>query len=204
MEDPHCKLELALGERLRLRTGTGMYRAVMAYLLLGPATPLLRAALRWDLGRGAYLHNVLVYRAARRLLARLRPRWLIYPFENKALEKALLLAAREQHPPCRIVGFQHTSITRRPVAAFRRSCWNERIGACRHTGSSTLAVGPGVPKDRVAAHPSLGEFRQVGADAAHGARVHEGDARVARAGARGVVDQAGTFGTEVLERLRGA
>ena len=83
--------------------------------LLGPipATPLLRAALRWDLGRGGYFYNVLVYRAARRLLSRWRPSWLLYPYENKALEKMLLLAAREAVPACRIVGYQHTSVTRR-------------------------------------------------------------------------------------------
>jgi hypothetical protein len=78
-----------------------------------PATALLRAALRWDLGPGGYFYNVVVYRAARRLLARWRPAWLIYPYENKALEKMLLLAAREACKECRIVGYQHTSITRR-------------------------------------------------------------------------------------------
>lgn len=78
-----------------------------------PATPLLRSALRWDLGQGGYFYNVLVYRAARRLLAHWRPKWLLYPYENKALEKMLLLAAHEACPQCRIVGYQHTSITRR-------------------------------------------------------------------------------------------
>jgi hypothetical protein len=78
-----------------------------------PATPLLRAALRWDIGQGGYFYNLLVYRAARRLLARWKPAWLLYPFENKALEKLLLLAARDTSPRTRIVGYQHTSITRR-------------------------------------------------------------------------------------------
>jgi hypothetical protein len=78
-----------------------------------PATPLLREALRWDVGQGGYFYNLLVYRAARRLHAAWRPAWLIYPFENKALEKLLLLAARAASPRTRIVGYQHTSITRR-------------------------------------------------------------------------------------------
>jgi hypothetical protein len=78
-----------------------------------PMTSLLCAALRWDLGQGGYFYNVLVYRAARRLLANWRPAWLIYPYENKALEKMLLLAARESCPQCRVVGYQHASITRR-------------------------------------------------------------------------------------------
>jgi len=78
-----------------------------------PSTALLRTALRWDLGRGGYFYNVLVYRAARRLLARWSPEWLLYPYENKSLEKMLLLAAREKRPGCRMVGYQHTSVTRR-------------------------------------------------------------------------------------------
>jgi hypothetical protein len=82
--------------------------------LLGvPAVRLLRDTLRWDLGQGAYFYNVLVYRAARRLMARWQPAWLLHPFENKALEKMLLIAAREVVPRCRVVGYQHTSITRR-------------------------------------------------------------------------------------------
>jgi hypothetical protein len=76
-----------------------------------PAAPLLRSALRWDIGRGGYFYNVLVHPAARRLLARWRPRWLLYPYENKALEKMLLLGARDA--PCKVIGYQHTSITRR-------------------------------------------------------------------------------------------
>ena len=74
---------------------------------------LLRHALRWDMGRGGYFYNLLVHRAALRLLGRWRPQWLIYPYENKALEKMLLLAARAASPQTRIVGYQHTSITRR-------------------------------------------------------------------------------------------
>ena len=78
-----------------------------------PASALLQHALRWDLGRGGYFYNVLVYRAGLRLFSRWRPQWLIYPYENKSLEKMLLLAAREASPATRIVGHQHTSITRR-------------------------------------------------------------------------------------------
>ncbi len=78
-----------------------------------PARALLAHALRWDLGRGAYFHNLLVYRAGMRLMARWRPQWLLYPFEGKSLEKMLLLAARAASPRTRVVGYQHTSITRR-------------------------------------------------------------------------------------------
>jgi hypothetical protein len=78
-----------------------------------PARALLAHALRWDLGRGGYFYNLLVHRAALRLLARWQPQWLLYPFEGKSLEKMLLLAARTASPRTRIVGYQHTSITPR-------------------------------------------------------------------------------------------
>lgn len=74
---------------------------------------LLRRALRWDLGRGGYFYNLLVHRAALRLFARWQPRWLVYPYENKALEKMLLLAVRSASPGTRIVGYQHSAVTRR-------------------------------------------------------------------------------------------
>ncbi len=101
----------SLGASLRAWWRAGRYGA--GNLGAVPASTLLRHALRWDLGRGAYFYNVLVYRAARRLFARWRPEWLLYPYENKALEKMLLLATRESSPLTRIVGYQHTSITRR-------------------------------------------------------------------------------------------
>jgi hypothetical protein len=78
-----------------------------------PAGALLAHALRWDLGRGGYFYNLLVHRAALRLLARWQPQWLLYPFEGKSLEKMLLLAARTASPRTRIIGYQHTSITPR-------------------------------------------------------------------------------------------
>jgi len=78
-----------------------------------PASALLRHALRWDLGRGGYFYNLLVHRAGLRLFSKWQPRWLLYPYENKALEKMLLLAARAASPRTRIVGYQHTSVTRR-------------------------------------------------------------------------------------------
>jgi hypothetical protein len=51
-------------------------------------------------------------RAFARMLARLKPRVLVFPFENRAWEKSLLAAARAAGVP-RIVGFQHSSITPR-------------------------------------------------------------------------------------------
>lgn len=77
------------------------------------ARPLLKEALRWDLAKGGYLYNVLLYRAAVRFARRHAPRRFIYPYENKSLEKGLILGVREGHRDCRIVGYQHTSVTPR-------------------------------------------------------------------------------------------
>ena len=91
------------------------------YALRTPADPLpgldllLRAELRWDLGAGGYLHNLLLYRAARRFARRFAPAALVYPYENKALEKMLILGIREAAPECRLTGYQHTSVTPRHV-----------------------------------------------------------------------------------------
>jgi hypothetical protein len=75
--------------------------------------PLFREALRQDVAGGAYYAVLLVHRAARRLAARMRPAVFLYPFENKTLEKLLLLGLREGNPGGRIVGYQHTSVTPR-------------------------------------------------------------------------------------------
>lgn len=75
--------------------------------------PLLRESLREDLAGGNYFAVLLIHRAARRLAARTRPPLVIYPYENKSLEKLLLLGLREGNPGGRIVGYQHTSVTPR-------------------------------------------------------------------------------------------
>ena len=76
-------------------------------------SPVLKEALQWDLGRGGYFYNQLVYYAAKRYGERTSPSILIYPFEMKSLEKMLLIGIREGSPKCSIVGYQHTSITKR-------------------------------------------------------------------------------------------
>jgi hypothetical protein len=76
-------------------------------------TALREEALRWDLAKGGYFYNLLVYRAAIRMTRRLKPNRIIYPFENKSLEKMLLLGARAADPRLALVGYQHTSITPR-------------------------------------------------------------------------------------------
>jgi hypothetical protein len=76
--------------------------------------PLLEEALAHDLSTGGWVTNLLAYRAARRVAGQLRPELLLYPYENKSLEKMLLLGIRAR-PGVRAVGYQHTSITPRHV-----------------------------------------------------------------------------------------
>lgn len=76
---------------------------------------ILRETFLEDVSTRGYLHNLLVHAAALRMARNLRPQNLIYPYENKSLEKALLLAVREASPGTKIVGYQHTSITPRHI-----------------------------------------------------------------------------------------
>lgn len=84
------------------------------------SSALLEEAFRWDLAKGGYFLNLLLYRTLRRFLRKRPLRRLIYPYENKSLEKMLLLAVRAECPGCRIIGYQHTSITPRHTT-FRLS-----------------------------------------------------------------------------------
>lgn len=78
-----------------------------------PPEPLLREALRADVTGGAFFYHLVIYRAAIRFGAKFRPSHLIYPFENKSLEKMLLLGLRRSCPGIRVSGYQHTSVTPR-------------------------------------------------------------------------------------------
>jgi hypothetical protein len=77
--------------------------------------PLLEECLIEDVALGGYQHNVLVHHAMRRFVAKSTVTTLIYPYENKSLEKSLLLGARAGKPGIRLIGYQHTSITARHV-----------------------------------------------------------------------------------------
>jgi hypothetical protein len=76
---------------------------------------LLREALVEDVSKRGYLHNLLVYASTGRMIRKLSPGIVIYPYENKSLEKALLLAARAASTTTRLIGYQHTSITPRHI-----------------------------------------------------------------------------------------
>lgn len=64
-----------------------------------------------ELSKG-YLENLLTYRAALNISAINFTERLIYPFENKSLEKCLLIGVR-QGGDLRMIGYQHSSVTPR-------------------------------------------------------------------------------------------
>ncbi|MES2413921.1 MAG: hypothetical protein V4614_08980 [Pseudomonadota bacterium] len=74
---------------------------------------LLREAFMDDLAVGGYQHHLLVYRAIIRFVNAFRPQTLVYPFENKSIEKMIVLGVTRTIERPRLVGYQHTSITPR-------------------------------------------------------------------------------------------
>lgn len=111
--------ELTVGDLFWVLFKSLMARRVASYDLhtdleldMGLA-PLLEHALRTDSGFRGHVFNLLVYRAMIRFARKHRPAKFVYPFENKSLEKMLLLALREICPAAEITGYQHTSITPR-------------------------------------------------------------------------------------------
>ena len=112
-------VELAIGDFLWVLCNSLMSMRVAGYNLhtdleldIGLA-PLLRRALLTDAGFRDHVFNLLVYRAMLRFARKYRPARFIYPFENKPLEKMMLLALRQASPATKITGYQHTSITPR-------------------------------------------------------------------------------------------
>jgi hypothetical protein len=84
-----------------------------------PAAPADPAMLDYLRAReevaGETTMQAVMARAFDRMLFRLKPRVLVYPFENRSWEKNLLDAAR-RHGVERCVGYQHSSLTPRHLA----------------------------------------------------------------------------------------
>lgn len=85
------------------------------YRNLRDADGLFKDAMYKDVVNGGYFFNLLVFRAAIRYAGDYQPKKLLYPYENKSLEKLLVSGFRAGHPGCRVDGYQHTSITPRHV-----------------------------------------------------------------------------------------
>lgn len=74
--------------------------------------PLLQSAVDETCQSGGFFRHYAAYRAARNLTARFALAGWIYPFENRALEKAVLLGARDAAPRARLIGCQNAALTR--------------------------------------------------------------------------------------------
>ena len=72
---------------------------------------LMNRAVRTTVGSGTYFMSLRVYYAARRMARRVRVTRCVYPYENRSLEKMLLLAVKGESPETRMVGYQHASVT---------------------------------------------------------------------------------------------
>ena len=72
---------------------------------------LLAAAKREAHASGDVFRSLLVYAGARRFGRYYQIARCLYPFENRAWEKMLLLGMRETSPATRLVGYQHASLT---------------------------------------------------------------------------------------------
>ena len=97
-------------------------RALKAYLtpprIEGPVAidgvsvaTLVRGAIRDARRSGNILLGLRVYYAAGRLARSRRITRCLYPYENRAWEKMLVLGIRSRSPETRMVGYQHASIT---------------------------------------------------------------------------------------------
>jgi hypothetical protein len=109
-------LEAFLGWSDAPAAWVGSRRSTPANGALSPPDQALGAYLRareHDMGEVA-MQQVMA-RAFDRMLAHLRPKALVYPFENRSWEKHLLAAAR-RHDVARCIGYQHSSLTPRHLA----------------------------------------------------------------------------------------
>ncbi|MBK78286.1 MAG: hypothetical protein CMC88_04165 [Flavobacteriaceae bacterium] len=70
---------------------------------------IIRETMKKELSRG-YINNLLVYRASKRIRNIPKLETLIYPFENKSLEKLMNLGFNNK---IKTIGYQHSSITPR-------------------------------------------------------------------------------------------
>lgn len=137
----------------------------------------------------AFLH-AFMRRAFARMLAALKPRVLVYPFENRAWEKSLLAAARAAGVP-RTVGFQHSSITPRHLGF-------EIDTASAPTPDCIIAVG-GVTADWLRrAAPALAGRIVVGAS------LRRGTAPIALPASHGLLVAISSSRDEALALMRAA
>ena len=113
--------------------------------------PLFEEGIQHEMSRG-YLHHLLAYRAAQRIAAARMTKKFIYPFENKAIEKCLLLGLKN-NISIRTIGYQHSSISKRHFnfvmdeMEFQNTPWPERVVTLGSMTQAWLSTHGGFPAD---------------------------------------------------------
>ena len=74
--------------------------------------PLLQEGFINDI-EGVLLYNIFVYKSIRNFLRASNSRFVVYPFENKSVEKMIIQAVRDENTKTMIIGYHHTSLTPR-------------------------------------------------------------------------------------------
>lgn len=93
--------------------------------------PLFEENIQHELSRG-YLYNLLAYKASQRIAEAQRIKKFIYPFENKSIEKCILLGLKS-NIQIHTIGYQHSSISKRHFnfvmdkMEFENTPWPERV-----------------------------------------------------------------------------
>ncbi len=72
--------------------------------------PLLRHQYATEVANGDILVNLCCFLAFRRVIARLQPRRILWPWENLPWERMLIRAARQAAVPPRLVAYQHGAL----------------------------------------------------------------------------------------------
>jgi len=88
----------------------GCFRFVIDGIDLGD---LLIESLHNDITNGTYFYNILLHESFKKKIRKRLIKEIIYPYENKSLEKMILLAVRSDSPQTACVGYQHSSVTQR-------------------------------------------------------------------------------------------
>lgn len=106
---PEAMALLAVMARVSIKLRAA--RARLPALVVGPVRSRMFARRFFDelLLHGPMLGELMVFRATRRLLQAARPKAVTFPYEEKAMEHAVILAAREVG--CTTIGFAHAAYT---------------------------------------------------------------------------------------------
>lgn len=141
----------ALKKTMFLRSRSFLDRLRRSDVFFEKIATLFEENIRGDLARG-YLHHLLAYKAAQRVAEACIAKKIIYPFENKAIEKCLLLGLKNS-TAISVVGYQHSSISDRHFnfliddQELENTPWPEKVVTLGPLTKSWLATRGGFPAE---------------------------------------------------------